>query len=66
MLIINSTWAGLNIKVYKAYFDFIKIKGSYLRENLIYIIYKISKKLSILYKIILIIRDNASNNNIIY
>lgn len=49
--------------VYKAYFDFIKIKGTYLEENLIYYIYKRYKKLGILYKILIITRNNASNNN---
>ena len=50
--------------VYKACFDFIKIKGTYSGENLIYYVYKRYKKLGILYKILIITRDNALNNNI--
>ena len=49
--------------VYKACFDFIKIKGTYSGENLAYYIYKRYKKLGILYKILTITRDNASNND---
>ena len=49
--------------VYKAYFNFIEIKGTYLGENLVYYVYKRYKKLGILYKILIITRDNASNNN---
>ena len=54
---------ALNIKIYYAIFDFIKIKGAYSSKNLVALIYKRAKKLSILYKIINIIRDNAFNNN---
>ena len=63
MRIINSTQAGPDIKVYKTYFNFIKIKGSYLGENLAYYVYKRYKKLGVLYKILTLTRDNASNND---
>ena len=63
MLTINGSWAGPNIKVYKAYLDFIKIEGSYSGENLVYYVYKRYKKLGILYKILTLTRDNASNND---
>jgi hypothetical protein len=49
--------------VYKACFDFIKIKGSYSGENLAYYVYKRYKKLGILYKILTLTRDNVLNNN---
>jgi hypothetical protein len=63
MLAMNSTWASLNIKIYKAYLDFIKIQGTHLGKNLAQSVYKRGKKLKILHKIISITRDNASNNN---
>jgi hypothetical protein len=50
MLAINGSWAGPNIVVYKAYFDFIEIKGTYSGENLAYYVYKRYKKLGILLK----------------
>jgi hypothetical protein len=65
MLVINRSWTGPDIVVYKAYFDFIEIKGTYSRENLVYYVYKRYKKLGILYKILIITRDNTSNNNTI-
>jgi hypothetical protein len=49
--------------VYKACFDFIEIKGTYLGENLAYYVYKRYKKLGILHKILTITGDNASNND---
>jgi hypothetical protein len=64
MLVINRSWASPNIVVYKACFDFIEIKGTYSGENLAYYAYKRCKKLGILYKILIITRDNASNNDI--
>jgi hypothetical protein len=63
MLAINGSWASPNIVVYKAYFDFIEIKGTYSGENLVYYVYKRYKKLGILYKILTITRDNMSNND---
>ena len=63
MLAINNIWANLDIKTYKACLDFIEIKGSYLGQNLVYLVFKRAKKHGILYKIIIITRDNASNNN---
>jgi hypothetical protein len=49
--------------VYKACFDFIEIKGTYSGENLVYYVYKRYKKLGILYKILILTGDNASNND---
>jgi len=63
MLAINSTWASLDMKIYKACLNFIKIQGTHLSKNLAQLIYKRGKKLKILYKIISIIRDNAFNND---
>jgi hypothetical protein len=63
MLAINGSWAGPDMKVYKACLDFIEIKGSYSGENLVYYVYKRCKKLGILYKILTLTRDNASNND---
>ena len=55
--------ASPDIVVYKAYFDFIEIKGTYSGENLAYYVYKRYKKLGILYKILIITGNNALNNN---
>jgi hypothetical protein len=63
MLAVNGTWAGLDMKIYKACFDFIEIKGSHSSQNLAHLVFKRAKKLGILYKIIIITRDNASNND---
>jgi hypothetical protein len=63
MLAINGSWAGPNMKVYKACLNFIEIEGSYSGENLVYYIYKRYKKLGILHKILTLTGDNASNNN---
>jgi hypothetical protein len=51
------------MKVYKACFNFIKIKSSHLGENLVYYMYKRCKHLKILDKIITLTKDNALNNN---
>jgi hypothetical protein len=63
MLAINSTWASLDMKIYKACLNFIKIQGTHLGKNLAQLVYKRGKKLKILHKIISITRDNASNND---
>ena len=63
MFAINGKQAGPNIKIYQACFDFIKIKGAYSSKNLAQLVFKRGKKLGILYKIISITRDNATNNN---
>jgi hypothetical protein len=62
MLAINKKWVRLDIKIYFTCLDFIKIKGDYLGKNLASLVYKRAKKLSILYKIISLTRDNALNN----
>jgi hypothetical protein len=56
-------WTGFNKKVYKALLNFFKVKGSYLRDNLAKVIFKIKKQYNILYKIFIIIANNAFNNN---
>jgi hypothetical protein len=63
MLAINGSWAGPDIVVYKACFDFIEIKGTHSGENLAYYVYKRYKKLGILHKILTLTGDNASNND---
>jgi hypothetical protein len=54
---------NINKKVYKALFNFFKVKESYLKDNLAKAIFKIKKQYNILYKIFTIIANNASNNN---
>jgi hypothetical protein len=51
------------MKIYYACFDFVKINGDYLSKNLAALVFKRAKKLGILYKIISLTRDNASNND---
>jgi hypothetical protein len=63
MFAINGKWAGPNIKIYQACLDFIEIKGNHLGKNLAKIVFNQGKKLNVLYKIISLMRDNASNNN---
>jgi hypothetical protein len=63
MLAINGTWAGPDMMVYKACFDFIEVKCSHSGENLAYCVYKQCKQLNILHKIITLTSDNASNND---
>ena len=63
MFAMNSKQAGPDIKIYQAYFDFIKIKGAYLGKNLAKIVFSTGKKLGILQKIITLTRDNAKNND---
>ena len=64
-LAINSFQLKLNIKFYRVYLMFIKIIGLTFNENLAIAIYKISKRLNILDKIIIITGDNALNNDIL-
>jgi hypothetical protein len=60
---INGKWAGPDIKIYQACFDFIEIKGVYSGKNLAKIVFSRGKKLGILYKIISLTGDNTKNNN---
>jgi len=63
MFAMNGKWAGPDMKIYQACFDFIKIKGAYSGKNLAKIVFSRGKKLGILYKIISLTRDNAKNND---
>ena len=65
MLAVNGTWAGPDIKLYRACFEFIEVQGAHLGENLAHYIYNIGKRLDILPKILTITGDNASNNDTI-
>ena len=63
MFTINGKWAGPDIKIYHACFDFIKIRGNYSGKNLTKLVFTRGRQLSILPKIISLTRDNAKNNN---
>lgn len=63
ILAVNGTWAGPDIKLYRACFEFIEVQGAHLGENLAYYIYDMGKRLNILPKILTVTGNNASNNN---
>jgi hypothetical protein len=63
MFAINGKWVGPDIKIYQVYLDFIKIKGAHSGRNLTQIVYKRSKKLGILHKIMSLTGDNTRNND---
>jgi hypothetical protein len=66
MIAINGTWCGLDMTQYRACFEFIQVKGSHLGENLAAIVFNILKRLGILYKVLTLTRDNATNNDTTY
>jgi hypothetical protein len=63
---VNGTWTGPDRRVYKALLDFINVPGSHSGDNLAKVIFRIGKRYGILYKILIITRDNISNNNTLY
>jgi hypothetical protein len=63
MFAMNGKWAGPDMKIYQACLDFIEIKGNHSGKNLAKLVFNRGKKLNILYKIISLTGDNASNND---